>query len=891
MYINNAFEYLTGKKKYSYEDSVASALQCATEAVVMLENKNNCLPVKADQCVAVYGRMQKHYLFAGTGSGGRVAPPYITNIFDSLKENGVCLHSETEKFYDEFVKENPYDPDNGWSHPWSQKEPELTDSFVKAAAEKCDTAFVVITRTAGEDKDCALVKGSYYISDTEYSNIRIIRKYFKKVCVVLNTCGIMDMSWVKETDVDSVLCLWQAGMMGGKAAADIICGKECPSGRLMDTIPVSREKAPTAKNYGGKEFSVYAEDIYVGYRYFNTFATEDIAYPFGYGLSYTDFEISAEKATHKEGKVEISFTVKNTGKVSSKQVVQCYCKQPQGVLGKAEKILCGFYKTPVLAPNEAHTGVITVEERFIASYDDNGKTGNRYAYILEKGEYAFYIGASSLDNKEVYKLTYENNRVLKQCESALAPVRSYKRMVNNGGKIAWENTPLRQREYPVPAAKDMGFTGNKGITLFDVADKKADMEEFIAQFTDKELCCIVRGEGMNSPKVTPGTGAAFGGVLRELVEKKIPTMCCTDGPAGVRMVSEAKCFAYPDATAIAATWNPAVAEEMYIHCGNELASYGVDMLLGPGTNIHRDPLCGRNFEYFSEDPYLAGKMCAAVARGLDKAGVSGVVKHFMANNQEFARHEVDAVLSERAVREIYALPFYITISESDIKSVMTSYNPVNGIWAASNPDLCIGILRDDYGFDGFVMSDWWAKLSDEDGKACVTNLMAMVKAQNDVYMVTPDAETREDNLEISLANGKLTRGELAICARHICEYAINSLSFKAMREGYGSADPKSLIEGKAPTAEYEAVDNRVCHESDIARRAVLEIEVVSDTPALTQSDIQLIISTKNATTYTVGGTGGKRIKEYRVISLIQGKNEMVFVPETDLVKVVTVKVY
>lgn len=891
MNVKNAFEYLTGAKKYTYEQSVPEALLCAAEAVVMLENKENCLPLKENAKVCLFGRMQKDYFISGTGSGGRVAPPYVTNIADSLKEEGVLLDTETEAFYDEFVKENPYDPDNGWTHPWSQKEPELTEEFITAASQRCDTAIVIIARTAGEDKDCAPVGGSYFLSETEEKNFSIIRQKFAKVCVLLNVCGVMDMSWVKKYDIDSVLYLWQAGMMGGKAAAQVLCGKISPSGKLPDTIAVSPECIPSTNNYGGTEFNLYQEDIYVGYRYFNTFAKQDIAYPFGFGLSYTDFEINTTEASAKDGVVNISFTVKNTGNYSGKQVVQCYCRQPQGVLGKAQSILCGFYKTPLLAPGESCEGVISVPERVIASYDDSGKTGNRFCYLLEKGEYVYSIGDSSLNTTEVFKTSLNDTKVLKQCVSALAPVREFTRFYNADGTVAYEDVPTRQQKFVLPELPELPYTGDKGITLLDVAENKASMHEFLAQLTDKELCCIVRGEGMNSPKVTPGTGAAFGGVTKDLSQKKIPVMCCTDGPSGIRMVSDAKCFSYPDATAIAATWNTELAESMYVHCGNELASYAVDVLLGPGTNIHRNPMCGRNFEYFSEDPLLAGKMCAAVCRGLDNAGVSATIKHFIANNQEKSRHDVDAVLSERAVREIYAFPFYIAVTESNVRAVMTSYNPVNGEWAAGNADLCIGILRDDFGFDGFVMSDWWAKITGDDGKGCTTNLKAMVKAQNDVYMVCSDAETREDNLAVSLENGELTRAQLGICAEHLCTYALDSLSFKAMREGYGTADPKSLVEGKEPVFTTEVVDYKAVYNSPNARRAVIAVELSSTTPALTQTDIQLIITWHNAATYTVGGTDGKIITEYRLISLLEGNNEMTFMSDTDKVKVHKVTIY
>lgn len=882
-----AYEYLTGKRKYYYSDSAPYALECAAEGAVLLKNEKNTLPLGKHDRVCLFGRMQKHYLFSGTGSGGRVNPPYVTNIFDSLKHAGVMLDGDTEKYYDDFCAMNPYDFGNGWTHPHSQSEPVPDEAMISEAAKRCGVAVMVIARTAGEDSDCVPEKGSYYLSDAESDVLTMLRKHFRSVCVLLNVCGIIDTSW---TDLaDAVLLLWQAGIEGGTAAAGLLTGRFCPSGHLPDTIPVSYDAVPTKNNFGNPERNVYAEDIYVGYRYYLTFAPQDVAFPFGFGLSYTKFEITPSDARRENGATELTVTVRNTGGYAGKATVQCYASQPRGALGKPARILCGFEKTPLLKPDEICAVKITVPDEALASYDDGGYTGCKSCLLLEKGEYVLSVGESSDNTEKAFSFTLEHNRVLKRLRQELAPVTPFERLENRGGEPVYVPAPLKDERLPDPFPEEIRQTGDRGIKLADVGSGKAEMSDFIAQLSDAELCCIVRGEGMSSPKVTPGTAAAYGGVTPSLCAKGIPTMCCTDGPSGVRMVSDSKCFAYPCATAIAASWNTSLAERMYECCGHELASYGVDILLGPGVNIHRDPLCGRNFEYFSEDPLLAGKMGAAVARGLSAAGVSGAVKHFLGNNQEFSRHRADSVISERAVREIYARPFEITVTESDICAVMTSYNRINGRWAASDGELCRGLLRDGFGFDGFVMTDWWAKLSGADGNESVTDLRGMVLAGNDIYMVTPDAETREDNLLESLKDGSLPRGAIQSCAANICRAALKSLSLLADADGRNAGNA-AVRRGKL-ICEAGITNGKAVFNSERAVKATLRITVISDTSELTQTDIRMTLNGKSAAYLQTGGTGGREKYEYRTVSLAEGENKLCFECKTDQVRAVLVTVF
>lgn len=890
MNTSSAFEYLSGVKSFEVDRAREYALKGAEDGIVLLENKNKALPLKADERVAFFGRMQKHYTILGTGSGGRVHAMEAHNIFDSLKENGVLLDSEVEAFYDAFVAEHPFDKGQGWYYPDSQVEPLLDEAFVKSAAERNGHALIVIARSAGESKDLSRGRGGYCLSETELANLKLIRAHFERVTVLLNVCNIIDCTEINEQSPDAIVMLWAGGMMGAVAAANMLTGKVNPSGRLPDTVAKSYECYPTSCNFGDKVRNFYCEDIFVGYRYFNTFATEEIVYPFGYGLSYTEFEHFFIDIHRKEGKTVIRAVVSNVGTVEGRDVLQCYVVPPVTALGKPKKVLAAFQKTPLLKAGESCTVSLEFSDYSISSYDDSGISGNRYCYILEKGEYIVELGSNSVDCVEAISFNVNEDIITKSVSSALAPVKPFDRMVNKFGIKATEPAPLRGR-YADPTPEEMTPIAKDGMTLDDVYEGRITVEELVARFSDEDLIHCVRAEGMASPKVTPGTAAAFVGITPSLKALGLPALCCTDGPSGIRIMGDGAYVAYPSAICLAAGWDTELVREMYRLCGNELASYNVDILLGPGTNIHRDPLCGRNFEYFSEDPLLAGKMAAAVCNGLDDAGVSGAVKHFMANSQELERHDNDSVLSERAIREIYARPFEICVNESNVRSVMTSYNLVNGTWAASNYDLTTRLLRDDFGFDGFVMTDWWAKVSEDDGSGSTTNLRGMVHAQNDIYMVTPDAIAREDNLPESLANGTLKRAELQRCCVNLVNFALISLSYLAQRNGFGKRDLVSEAASKAPFAVAEVIDGKATVYSGSTKKAILRVSFVSDTESLVQTNVSLNVSTKNAGGFIVGGTDGKTVYDHREIGVNGGDNEFVFTSESDKCKAVLIELF
>ena len=358
--------------------------------------------------------------------------------------------------------------------------------------------------------------------------------------------------------------------------------------------------------------------------------------------------------------------------------------------------------------------------------------------------------------------------------------------------------PMDKRAASLPAC--LPYTGDTGIRLSDVKDGHADYAHFLTQLTDEDLKHIVHGEGMCSPKVTPGTAAAFGGITEHLQHFGIPAGCCSDGPSGIRMDCGATAFSLPNGTLLASTFNLALVKELFTFEGMELHSNHIDTLLGPGINIHRNPLNGRNFEYHSEDPYLTGMMAVAQAEGLYHAGVSGTLKHFCCNNQEMSRHTADSVVSERALREIYLKPFELCVRSGYVRSIMTSYNPVNGIWTAGNYDLNTSILRNEWGYTGMVMTDWWAKMNEEGGAPSPQNIAAMVRAQNDVFMVTPDTTAYEDNLTDALADGRLTRAELTRSAENICRFLTESPAFAVLT---GCDTP---VEQKNRPAEFSSED-------------------------------------------------------------------------------------
>ena len=897
--------------KLDLEKYAALARQAVAEGCVLLENEGQALPLRDGERVAVFGRMAFHYYKSGLGSGGLVNTRYVVGILDALKEcEGVHLDEKLMGIYEDWIKENPYDEGQGWGRvPWCQKEMDVTEEMLDCARRN-DVSLVVIGRTAGEDQDNNAKAGSYCLTETEEDMIRRVCEVSERTVVVLNVGNIIDMSWVEKYRPQAVLYVWQGGQEGGNGVADVLTGKVCACGKLTDTIAADIKDYPSTENFGDPFKNYYKEDIYVGYRYFETFAKDKVLYPFGYGLSYTTFETRAEILKNTGDEITVSVTVSNTGEVRGKEVVQVYVKVPQGKLGNPARKLIGFAKTKELAPGEQEEVCIVIQKYDMASYDDSGVTGHKSCYVLEEGTYEIFVG-SDVRSAVSVGCYEEEFRVIEELEEAYAPVEKFQRMkavlLSDGTyQAVTEDVPIRTIDPQERRANEMPetyvYTGDKGYKLVDVLDKKVSMEEFVAQISEEDLIAMFRGERMCSPKVTAGTAAAFGGVTDGLIALGIPVGCCSDGPSGIRMDCGTKAFSMPNGTSLGCTFNVELVGALYEMTGKELRLNKIDSLLGPGMNIHRNPLNGRNFEYISEDPILTGRICAAQVKAMAKSGIGSTIKHFCGNNQEVGRSTSDSVISERALREIYLKGFEIAVKEGGARSVMTTYGSVNGLWTAGSYDLCTTILRKEWGFDGIVMTDWWAKSNYKGHQAEVPVKAPMVAAQNDIYMVVSDAKSNPENddVEEMLHAGKITLGELQRNAANIlgfllkspsillwtdriCEEELEAMSTKEDDDvDAGSlvnieSDPKTqeiVIEGTMlhpakGNADVLAVTNDF--EGDFTMKFVLK----SDLGELAQLPVSVFLDNIHKMTVSVQGTNGKWVEESRILNMGFGHNHYI----------------
>lgn len=770
--------------------------EAAVEGIVLLKNENGVLPFTKEDKISVFGRPQLEYYRSGTGSGGAVQVEYATNIIEGFGKSDLHINEELANDYAEWLKDHPFDNGGGgWAaEPWFQKDMDITVEYAKKQAAVSNKAVYIIGRTAGEDKDNYNGEGSYLLTKEEITNLKNITEEFEDVVVVLNVSNIIDMKWMNDSrfngKIKAVAYVWSGGMEGGNAVVDVLSGKETPSGKLPDTIAENLEDYPSADNFGDPLTNLYQEDIYVGYRYFETFAPEKVMFEFGYGISYTTFDIETLSAEAEGDEIKIQVKVINSGnKYSGKEVVQVYYSAPQGNLGKPAKELCAYAKTEKLAPGESQVIDIAFAIDDMASYDDSNATGHKSCYVLEAGDYVIYVGNSVRNVENVYTYQLEELKVVEQLSEVCCPDDENLTILRPGSQKAdgtFEKEYVPSQKPTVDMAKrieenlpeSMEITGDKGITLQDVQAGKNSLKEFVAQLSVEEMAQIVRGEGLSNPRVIQGTASAFGGISDALFVYGIPAACCADGPSGLHY--DGKAVQLPIATALSSSWNDKLVRELYTMEGEEVRRNQVDTLLGPGVNIHRHPLNGRNFEYYSEDPYLSGMMAVASAGGIKDGGAWGTIKHFALNGQEAHRFKIDAVCSERAIREIYLKSFEMAVKEKTVMTLMTSYNPINGHWAASNYDLCTTVLRGEWGYEGIVMTDWRAKMNDvvEGGEESNQDTRDMVRSQNDVYMIVnnngAEVNLNSDNTESSVEAGTLTVGELQRAAMNICNFILNA---------------------------------------------------------------------------------------------------------------------
>ena len=745
-----------------------------SEGIVMLKNRG-VLPLKQGEPVSVFGRCQNDWFYVGYGSGGDVHPPYQVNLMEGLENAGVNFDRELANIYKTWCSHSDNVPDHGWWGHWPffYEEMPLEEKHVQAAAKKSETALIVIGRAAGEDRENTLTPGSYYLTDEEKKMLKLVSRYYQKTVLLLNCGNIIDMSFIEKYRIAAVLQVWQLGQESGNAVADVLTGKVSPCGKLSDTIAKTYEDYPSSTSFGGVKFNNYEEDIFVGYRYFNTFAPEKILYPFGFGLSYTSFDMETVNVCRAEDSTAVTVRVTNTGNFAGKEVVQIYCAAPVGKLPKAKKVLVAYDKTNTLSPGESQELALTVRDYDCASYDDSGITGFKDAFVLEPGKYDLIVGNSSAAETVGASFEISECKNLCQCREICNPAAGFDSLC---GPVFTGTRDLRQRILD-RLPPEITPTGDKGILLSDVASGKNTLEEFVAQLTDKELSDLTRGEGgMDSSLGTRGNAGAFGGITEDLRNRGIPALITADGPSGLRVKYNTSLL--PCGTAIACCWNDALTQTLFRKIGEETTHYGVDVILSPGMNIHRNPLCGRNFEYYSEDPFLCGKTAAAAVRGIQMGGASACPKHFACNNQEVNRNQNDSRLSQRALREIYLKCFEICVKEAAPQNLMTSYNKINGVWSHYNYDLVTTVLRGEWGFEGNVVTDWWMQKSASPEFPKIKNSAYRVRAQVDVLMPGGTSFGKNkyvfDKEQLSTLGKKdgITRAELQRSAMNVLRFAL-----------------------------------------------------------------------------------------------------------------------
>ena len=766
--------------------------EAAKEGMVLLKNRGDILPLKKGTSVALFGKATFDYVKGGGGSGD-VTVAYIRNLYEGLKMQKDVV-SIFEPLCDYYRKDVERQYAQG-SIPGMTIEPEVPRELLDEAKAYADTAVISICRFSGEGWDRKSIvdtdnknmgegeldmavrsskifaNGDFCLSAQEAAMVETVKKNFPRVVVVMNVGGMVDTSWfVREDAIGAVLMAWQGGMEGGLAAAELLAGKGNPSGKLSDTFAQTLEDYPSTGDFHeSRDYVNYTEDIYVGYRYFETVpgADQKVNYPFGFGLSYTTFQTDVLSAEEKDGQVRIQVQITNTGSRDGKEVVQVYFEAPQGRLGKPKRQLIAFAKTRSLRPGESQRLYLSFEIRDMASYDDTGKV-QKAAYVLEKGDYFFHVGTSVRDTVRLdYVYQVKGDTVTEQLESRLTPSELPRRMLSDG---SYEEVPQREGNDPnanelermpedmmegyVPAVRPRDRYQlwrepyKKGAHIFkEVAEGKLTPEEFLAQLTDEETAQLLGGQ--------PNTGVANTFGYGNLPEYGVPSVMTADGPAGLRIAPECgvTTTCWPCSTLLACSWNPEIVEAVGLAGGAEVKENNIAMWLTPAVNIHRSPLCGRNFEYYSEDPYLVGKLASAMVRGIQANHIGATVKHFALNNKETNRKNSDSRVSERAAREIYLKAFEIIVREAKPWSIMTSYNIINGHRASENADLLEGILRGEWGFDGCITTDWWT---------CGEHYKE-VKAGNDIKMGCGYPERLLDALE----KGCLTRKEMDACALRV----------------------------------------------------------------------------------------------------------------------------
>jgi len=794
------------------KEHAALSRRAAAEGFVLLKNENHLLPLEAGSALALYGAGALKTVKGGTGSGD-VNERYSVSVYEGLKNAGFQITNESwiesyTSLYDE-ARQNwkaevlgklKAAGENADFFAAYSTTPFYLPTGDHATATETSTAVYVLSRVAGENADRTVTGGDYLLSREEHQLLTEICSLYQHVILLVNTGGVVDLSFLDEfQNIEAVLLISQPGMEGGNAVADVISGNVNPSGKLTDTWACQYKDYPTAASFaemaGNKTKAYYREGIYVGYRYFDSFRVP-ARYSFGFGLSYTDFAIQTENVdTEPDGTVKLTVKVSNIGeKYAGREVVQVYASLPAGKLEKEQRRLVSFAKTKLLVPGESQEMKLCFPAKAMSSYDEEHS-----AWILEAGDYGLSVGNCLADSSLCAVLSLQDEKVLIRTKPVCPLRETLEQLTRKHDAVS---VPAGTRLIPYDLSAIHTVTLDSGLPRMQ--DEAA---ELTAGLSTEQLIAMATGDPAKGQGSALGSaGVSVPGSAGETstcaIDQGIANIVLADGPAGLRLnqkyyVRDGKamllpfeasvehglfyeetgnegqpryqfCTAIPVGTLLAQSWDEALLEEVGTMIGDEMRRFGVTLWLAPGMNIHRDPLCGRNFEYYSEDPLVSGRMAAAITRGVQSVpGCGTTIKHFCCNNQEDNRTGRDSVVSERALREIYLRGFEIAIAESHPWAMMTSYNLLNGIHTANSYDLCTRIAREEFGFDGFIMTDW---TTTEQGDDCTA--AGCILAGND--MIMPGQFSDHESIRQALRSGALKEEQLRACIERIVRVILKS---------------------------------------------------------------------------------------------------------------------
>ncbi|MBQ7229640.1 MAG: glycoside hydrolase family 3 C-terminal domain-containing protein [Oscillospiraceae bacterium] len=800
------------------KENLQVAYRAACEGVVLLKN-DGALPLK-NKTVALYGPGASMTIKGGTGSG-EVNERHSVTILEGLKDRGFTIATEAwiadfERFYTE--AEAAYKIEKRkrlnllklneimqmlFDNFRIPAGPAITDEYLTADTDSC---IYVLSRQAGEGGDRKLEKGDYLLTDQEAADIRTCAAHYEKFVLVINCGSSMDLSALDGIGgINAILYMGQLGTEGGSALADILSGTVNPSGRLADTWAYRYEDFPFAMEYGSLNGDLqnenYNEGIFVGYRWFDSFGITP-RYPFGFGLSYTSFNIQCAETCVEGTQLRMKALVTNTGSRSGREVAQLYLSAPEEGMTREYQSLAAFGKTRELAPGESETLELRFDLRELASYREQDG-----AYVLEAGEYVLRLGSSSR-NTEPAAVLYLKNEVIVSRHDHICPLMQ---------PMEELHAPARPREV-LPASLPRITLDEKTFVpvAYTYEERPIYPDErtraFVEKLTDAEMADIVVGIGMFGGEKKFDLPGSVGNTTSKFWDRGLANVALCDGPAGLRIQKHSTVTkngkikpvemalsifesapdfvkklitgnpekeqslyqfttAFPVTAALAQTWNVPLMEEVGQAIYREMKEYGCTYWLAPAVNIHRNPLCGRNFEYYSEDPRLTGLLAAAVTRGVQsEPGFYVTVKHFACNNQEDNRNYVSSNVSERALREIYLRAFEYPVRQGGARGIMTSYNRLNGCYTSNSHDLCTKVLRNEWGFEGVVMTDWFST-----NKGQASSALA-IAAGNDLIM--PGGGSFKKDILAGLTDGRLRREDLRRCCANVVASIFDSQTQK-----------------------------------------------------------------------------------------------------------------